>query len=84
MLFGKITGCDPRSLGDHECSGFELGIWPAQAAALQTVAFDELAAGGPMAASPLVTNAPGEPARCATHWAGSSDAYLTNRDGYCL
>ena len=66
MLFGKITGRDPRSLGDPECSAFELGIWPAQAAALQTVAFEALAADGPMTASPLVTRATGEPGRCAS------------------
>jgi hypothetical protein len=26
MVFGSVTGRDPRSLGDAECSGFELGL----------------------------------------------------------
>jgi hypothetical protein len=26
VLFGTITGRDPRSLGDSECSGYELGL----------------------------------------------------------
>jgi hypothetical protein len=46
MLFGNITGRDPRSLGSTECSGFELGLSPAQVVALQQVAFDQLAAEG--------------------------------------
>ena len=45
-MFGTITGRDPRSLGDHECSGYELGLARAQVKALQQVAFDELAAAG--------------------------------------
>lgn len=45
MEFGKITGRDPRSLGEKERAAFELGMSPAQAAALQQVAHDELAAG---------------------------------------
>jgi hypothetical protein len=44
MDFGAITGLDPRSLGRNERTAFELGISPAQAAALQQVAFDELMA----------------------------------------
>jgi hypothetical protein len=43
VVFGAITGRDPRSLGHHECAAFELGLSTAQAAALQQVAFDELA-----------------------------------------
>ena len=26
VVFGTITGRDPRSLGDNECSGYELGL----------------------------------------------------------
>jgi hypothetical protein len=42
MVFGEVTGRDPRSLTDGECSAFELGLSAAQAKALQQVAFDEL------------------------------------------
>jgi hypothetical protein len=43
MVFGEVTGRDPRSLTDGECSALELGLSTAQARALQQVAFDELA-----------------------------------------
>ncbi len=69
MLFGNITGRDPRSLGNSECSGFELGLSPAQVGALQQVAFDQLAAEGTLnsaSANPLGKTS--LPARCgASH-----------------
>jgi hypothetical protein len=65
MLFGNITGRDPRSLGSTECSGFELGLSTAQVAALQQVAFDQLAAEGTLSSTsakpPSKTSLP---ARC--------------------
>jgi hypothetical protein len=65
VLFGSITGRDPRSLGDGECSGFELGLSAAQVSALQKVAFDQLAAEGVMSAPPRVPGKSAEPAaRC--------------------
>jgi hypothetical protein len=42
MIFGDLTGLDPRSLGKNERSAFELGFSPEQTSALQQVAFDEL------------------------------------------
>jgi len=51
VLFGSITGQDPRSLGNTECSGFELGLSSAQVGALQQVAYDQLASEGAMSAS---------------------------------
>jgi hypothetical protein len=51
VLFGAITGQDPRLLGDFECSGFELGLSAAQVGALQQVAFDQLAAEGTLSAT---------------------------------
>ncbi|MDP9009309.1 MAG: SGNH/GDSL hydrolase family protein [Pseudomonadota bacterium] len=66
VLFGNITGRDPRSLGDDECSGFELGLSGAQVGALQQVAFDQLAAEGtlnPAAAKPAGKTA--LPTRCS-------------------
>ena len=44
MDFGAITGTDPRALGAGETAAQALGITPAQAAALQTIAHDQLAA----------------------------------------
>ena len=44
MMFGDITGLDPRSLGKTERTALELGMSAEQAVALQQVAFDELAA----------------------------------------
>ena len=64
VVFGSITGRDPRSLGENECSGFELGLSPKQVAALEQVAYDELAAAGPITAAPLKLTKPVERDRC--------------------
>jgi hypothetical protein len=68
VVFGGVTGRDPRSLGDAECSGFELGLSRQQVAALQQVAFDQLAADGAVKAvpSPVPASAKADaPAPCA-------------------
>lgn len=65
VVFGSITGRDPRSLGENECSGFELGLSAKQVAALEQVAYDELAAAGPIAAAPLKLEKPVAASRCA-------------------
>jgi hypothetical protein len=52
MVFGDLTRRDPRSLGEAECSAFELGVPPAEVKALQQVAFDELASKRKLAAAP--------------------------------
>ncbi len=44
VIFGDLTGLDPRSLGGTERAAGDLGFSPAQATALQKVAFEELAA----------------------------------------
>jgi hypothetical protein len=44
MIFGDVTGLDPRSLGSRERAATELHFTPGQTAALQQVAFDELTA----------------------------------------
>jgi len=46
VIFGKITGVDPASLGAKETAAADLGISPAFAKALQNVAREELAAEG--------------------------------------
>jgi hypothetical protein len=67
VIFGRLTGRDPRSLGDRECSAFELGLSRAEARALQRVAFDELAASGSVAPNPAPTLPDGNPRRCNAH-----------------
>jgi hypothetical protein len=62
MVFGDVTGRDPRSLGDGECSAFELGVTSANAKALQKVAFDQLSSA--KALKPAL-RPPSTPARCA-------------------
>ncbi len=44
MIFGDLTGLDPRSLGGKERGAYELGMSPEQTSALQQVAYDELMA----------------------------------------
>lgn len=44
VIFGDLTGLDPRSLGKDERAAFELGLSGAQAVALQQIAYDELVA----------------------------------------
>jgi hypothetical protein len=44
VVFGALTGRDPRSLGPGETAAADLGVSPAQAAAMQAIAHDELAA----------------------------------------
>jgi hypothetical protein len=64
VIFGRLTGRDPRSLGARECSAFELGLSRAQVQTLQQVAFDELAASGAMAHNAQPPPAEGDSQRC--------------------
>lgn len=64
VIFGSLTGRDPRSLGDNECSGYELGFDDMEVRALQQVAFDQLASAGVVAPDPLVLAKPANPVRC--------------------
>ena len=64
MVFGRVTGRDPRSLGRGECSGMELGLSGPQVDKLQQIAFDELAATGPITANPKVATGRGGASRC--------------------
>jgi hypothetical protein len=63
MVFGDLTGRDPRSLGEAECSAFELGMPQSEAKALQQVAFDELASKRRVTPAPRRETSSG-PARC--------------------
>lgn len=63
MVFGDLTGRDPRSLGDAECSAFELSVSQNEVKALEQVAFDELASNRKMTPAPRRSSA--APQRCA-------------------
>ena len=65
MVFGDLTGRDPRSLGDGECSAFELGVPPAEVNALQQVAFDQLATARKMKPAPRGSSRRAAPSRCS-------------------
>ena len=65
VVFGSLTGRDPRSLGENECSAYELGLASREAKALQQVAFDQLAAAGSVTPAPLLLPKPVQPERCA-------------------
>ncbi len=64
VIFGTLTGLDPRSLGDTECSASELGMSRAEVRALQQVAFDQIAAIVKTAAPPDATKKPAASRRC--------------------
>jgi hypothetical protein len=64
VIFGTVTGRDPRSLGENECSAYELGLSRPEASKLQQVAFEELAAMGPITPNPLVLPKRVESDRC--------------------
>ena len=59
VIFGTLTGKDPRSLGDNECSAYELGMSRAEVRALQQVAFDQLASLIKAPTPPNATQKPG-------------------------
>ena len=64
VIFGDLTGRDPRSLGDTECSAFELGMSKAEAKALQQVAFDQLAVTNAATPAPKETAPRAQAQRC--------------------
>ncbi|MDX2350659.1 MAG: PEP-CTERM sorting domain-containing protein, partial [Porticoccus sp.] len=53
VVFGNLTGLDPRSLGENECSGYELGMSRSEVWGLQQAAFDQLARESEVTAAPL-------------------------------
>lgn len=64
VIFGTLTGRDPRSLGDAECSAYELGMSRAEAKTLQQIAFDQLASSGAVTAAAGAKPAAVNPERC--------------------
>jgi hypothetical protein len=66
VIFGALTGRDPRSLGENECSAYELGLPRSEVQSLQKIAFDQLASSGTVTAAPLVLPQPVNPERCVS------------------
>ena len=64
VVFGNLSGLDPRSLGENECSGFELGLSRAQVRGLQDAAYRQLALESRVKPAPLVLPQPVGPERC--------------------
>ncbi len=64
VVFGSVTGLDPRSLSETECSGYELGLSRPEVAALEQVAYDQLAATNAVRPAPKPASNRG-PQRCA-------------------
>jgi hypothetical protein len=64
VIFGSVTGRDPRSLGQNECSAFELGLSRAEASSLQQVAFDQLSSVGMVKAAPPREEKAAQAMRC--------------------
>jgi hypothetical protein len=65
VIFGAVTGRDPRSLGERECSAFELGLSRAEVRALQQIAFDQLVTTRTLAQNAPPPPAEGNPQRCS-------------------
>jgi hypothetical protein len=63
VIFGALTGRDPRSLTDAECSAYELGMSRAETRSLQQVAFDQLGAAVTSPAPPAAATQKPAPAR---------------------
>lgn len=64
VVFGNVTGKDPRSLGENECSAYELGMSRPQVRVLQQAAFEQLASEGKVTPNPLILPKPVAPQRC--------------------
>lgn len=64
VVFGNLTGVDPRSLGENECSGYELGMSRSEVKGLQQAAYAQLASESRVSAAPLRLPKPVNPERC--------------------
>ena len=63
VVFGNLTGLDPRTLGENECSAFELGMSQPQVKGLQQAAYEQLASEGKMPPDSILPESPA-PSRC--------------------
>lgn len=67
VVFGNLTTLDPRSLGENECSGFELGMSRREVNLLQQAAFEQLASEKKVKAAPLIFSKSVQPKHCASN-----------------
>ena len=65
VVFGNLTGRDPRSLGENECSAYELGMSRNQVKMLQQAAYEQLASENLVTANPLELPRPVPAQRCS-------------------
>jgi hypothetical protein len=65
VVFGNLTGLDPRSLGANECTGFELGMSRREINMLQQAAFEQLVSEKKVKAAPLILPKSVYPKLCA-------------------
>lgn len=65
VVFGNLTSIDPRSLGQNECSSFELGMSRRAVNMLQQAAFDQLVSEKKVKASPSIFPKSVYPKHCA-------------------
>ncbi len=82
VVFGSVTGRDPRSLGAHEQAAAQLGLAAGEATALQRIAHQVLSGDGPVDA-PSVAPAIGvldQP--CARVPISPTDAHKASADWY--
>jgi len=73
VIFGSVTGRDPRSLGSREEAAAQLGIPPARAIELQRIAFETLAS---------ERNGPATPATTSTTPIGKSNLIVAASDEF--
>jgi hypothetical protein len=67
VVFGNVTGADPRSLGQNECSGYELGMTRREVSMLQQAAFEQLSSENKVKAAPLIVDKSVWPKPCAVN-----------------
>lgn len=65
VVFGNLTGIDPRALGEHECSAFELGMSGPQVEGLQQAAYEQLASDGKTLSGSLLAEASAASSPCS-------------------
>ena len=65
VVFGNLTGVDPRSLGKNECSGFELGMSRHEVGMLQQAAFEQLLSENKVKAATLLKPKSTQQRHCA-------------------
>jgi hypothetical protein len=82
VVFGNLTGIDPRSLGDNECTGFELGMSRHEVNMLQQAAFEQLVGENKVKAAPLILPKSVYPKHCALSNQNDRDTHFNAIHGY--